>query len=120
MRVEVERTEISAGKVFSRNAVVTRTVWELVEAVRGNTEPADVPADAAEAHLGRLGIRVKEGRLLIANTALGLQRLLANTAWSHSWPTMLSRIPGAEKAGKVRFKGMADSSRAVSLPLERP
>jgi putative DNA primase/helicase len=119
LRVEVERTEISAGKVFSRNAVVTRTVWELVEAIRGNVEPADVPADAAEAHLGRIGIRVKEGRLVISNTALGLQKLLANTAWSHSWPTVLSRISGAEKAGKVRFKGMADSTRAVSLPLER-
>jgi putative DNA primase/helicase len=118
LRVEVERTEISAGKVFSRNAVVTRTVWELVEAIRGNAEPADVPAEAAEAHLGRIGIRVMDGRLVIANTALGLQKLLANTAWSHSWPTVLSRLPGATKAGKVRFKGMADSSRAVSMPLE--
>jgi hypothetical protein len=59
-----------------------------------------------------------DGRLVIANTALGLQKLLANTAWSHSWPTVLSRLPGATKAGKVRFKGMADSSRAVSMPLE--
>jgi putative DNA primase/helicase len=119
LRVEVERTEISAGKVFSRNAVVTRTVWELVEAIRGNAEPADVPAEAAEAHLGRIGIRVMDGRLLIANTALGLQKLLANTAWSHSWPTVLSRIAGSTKPGKVRFKGMAHNSRAVSLPLDQ-
>jgi putative DNA primase/helicase len=119
LRVEVERTEISAGKVFSRNATITRTVWELVEAIRGNAEPADVPADAAEAHLGRIGIRVMDGRLVIANTALGLQKILASTAWAHSWPTVLSRIPGSTKPGKVRFKGMADSSRAVSLPLER-
>ena len=118
VRVEVERTEISAGKVFSRNATITRTVWELVEAIRGAVEPADIPAEAAEAHLGRIGIRVMDGRLLIANTALGLQRILANTAWSHSWPTVLSRIPGATKAGKVRFKGMAHSSRAVSLSLD--
>jgi putative DNA primase/helicase len=118
LRVEVERTEISAGKVFSRNATISRTVWELVEAIRGTTEPADVPADAAEAHLGRIGIRVMDGRLVISNTALGLQKILANTAWSHSWPTVLSRIPGSTKPGKVRFKGMATNSRAVSLPLD--
>jgi putative DNA primase/helicase len=119
IRVEVERVEISAGKVFNRNGIITRTVWELVEAVRGATEPADIPADAAEAHLGRIGIRVQDDRLLIANTALGLQKILADTPWSHSWPTVLSRIPGAEKPGKVRFKGMSHNSRAVSLPIHR-
>ena len=119
VRVEVERTEISAGKVFSRNAVITRTVWELVQAVRSESEPADIPAEAGEAHLGRIGLRVADDRLLVANTALGLQRILADTPWAHSWPTVLARIAGATKAGKVRFKGMANSSRAVSLPLEQ-
>jgi hypothetical protein len=28
-------------------------------------------------------------------------------------------MPGAAKAGKVRFKGMSNSSRAVSLPLPK-
>ena len=118
VRVEVERNELSAGKVFSRNATITRTVWELVEAIRGNQENADVPPDAAEAHLGRIGLRVKENRLLVANTALGLQRILSDTSWSHSWPTVLARLPGAEKFGKVRFRGMERNSRAVSLPLD--
>jgi putative DNA primase/helicase len=118
LRVEVERTEVNGGKVFSRNATITRTVWELIEAVRGNQDNADVPPDAAEAHLGRTGLRVKDGRLLVANTALGLQRILSDTPWSHSWPTVLSRLPGAEKPGKVRFRGMERNSRAVSLPLD--
>ena len=118
VRVEVERNEVSAGKVFSRNATITRTVWELVEAIRGNHDNADVPPDAAEAHLGRIGLRVKENRLLVANTALGLQRILSDTSWSHSWPTVLARLPGAEKFGKVRFRGMERNSRAVSLPLD--
>ena len=36
----------------------------------------------------------------------------------HSWPTVLSRLPGAAKPGKVRFRGMERNSRAVSLPLD--
>lgn len=95
----------------------TRTVWELVEIARGVAPSMEITATAAEAHLGRIGLRVADDRLLIANTALGLQRILADTPWAHSWPTVLSRLPGAQKAGKVRFKGMSTNSRAVSVPL---
>jgi hypothetical protein len=119
LRVEVERVEVNSGKVFNRNLTITRTIWELVDAARGTAEPAEVPAEVAESHLGRIGIRVMDGRLLIANTALGLQKILAETPWSHSWPTVLGRLPGAEKPGKVRFKGMSRNSRAVSLPIDR-
>jgi putative DNA primase/helicase len=96
----------------------TRTVWELIELVRTTTTSMEIGIGAAEAHLGRLGLRVMDGRLVIANTSLGLQRILAATAWAHSWPTVLSRLPGAEKPGKVRFKGMAHNSRAVAVPLD--
>jgi putative DNA primase/helicase len=119
LRVEVERVEVNNGKVFNRNLTITRTIWELVDAARGTAEPAEVPAEIAESHLGRIGIRVMDGRLVIANTALGLQKILAETPWSHSWPTVLARLPGAEKPGKVRFKGMSRNSRAVSLPIDR-
>jgi putative DNA primase/helicase len=95
-----------------------RTVWELVELVRGTATSMEITAAAAEAHLGRIGLRVMDGRLLVANTALGLQRILSDTPWAHSWPTVLSRLPGAEKPGKVRFRGMERNSRAVSLPLD--
>jgi hypothetical protein len=89
----------------------------LVEAARAGREAADIPAEVAESHLGRIGLRVMDDRLLVANTAIGLQRILADTPWAHSWPTVLARIHGAQKPGKVRFKGMSGSSRAVSLPL---
>jgi putative DNA primase/helicase len=95
-----------------------RTVWELVEIIRGTATSMEITAAVAEAHLGRIGLRVMDGRLLVANTALGLQRILADTPWSASWPTILSRLPGAEKPGKVRFRGMERNSRAVSLPLD--
>jgi putative DNA primase/helicase len=117
MRIELERMEVVGGKVFNRVSATTRTVWELVEAMNGSAESQEILPESAEPHLGRIGIRVSGGRLIIANTALGLQRILADTPWAHSWPTVLARLPGAEKAGKVRFKGMSNSSRAVSLPL---
>jgi putative DNA primase/helicase len=117
LRVEVERTEIGAGKVFSRSTTITRTVWELCEAARGTQENAEIGPEAAEAHLGRIGIRVDGDRLLVSNSALGLRRILADTAWSHSWSTVLGRLPDAQKAGKVRFRGMSSSTRAASLPM---
>jgi putative DNA primase/helicase len=117
LRVEVERNEISAGKVFSRDTTITRTVWELVEAVRGSAEPADVPTDAAETHLGRIGVKVEGDRLLISNTAKGLRRILEGTSWTDSWGTVLSRLPDAHRAGVTRFRGLAGVSRAVSLPI---
>ena len=101
-----------------RGAAYQRTVWELVELLRGTATSMEITAGAAEAHLGRIGLRVMDGRLLVANTALGLQRILSDTPWAHSWPTVLSRLPGAEKPGKVRFRGMERNSRAVSLPLD--
>ena len=119
MRIELEHTDVTGGKVFSRVSTATRTVWELVEAMNGSSESKDLTADTAEPHLGRIGIRVMDDRLVIANTALGLQRILADTPWAHSWPTVLARLPGATKAGKVRFKGMSNSSRAVSVPLPK-
>jgi putative DNA primase/helicase len=119
MRIELERMEVAGGKVFNRVSTTTRTVWELVEAMGGTGDSKEITAEAAEPHLGRIGIRVVDGRLMIANTALGLQRILADTPWAHSWPTVLARMPGAAKAGKVRFKGMSNSSRAVSLPLPK-
>lgn len=119
LRIEIERIEVVGGKVYNRTSATTRTVWELVEAMGGIAESKDISAEAAEPHLGRLGIRVQEGHVLIANTALGLQRILADTPWAHSWSTVLARLPGATKAGKVRFKGMSNSSRAVSVPLPK-
>jgi putative DNA primase/helicase len=117
VRVETERVEVNGGKVFNRAVTLTRTVWELIEATKGGEDSSEVSQDAAESHLGRIGLRVADDRLLIANTALGLQRILADTPWAHSWPTVLSRLPGAQKPGKVRFKGMSHNSRAVSIPL---
>jgi hypothetical protein len=79
----------------------------------------EIGPTSAETHLGRIGIRVEGDRLLISNTALGIRRILGDTAWAHNWAMVLSRLPGAQKAGKVRFKGMSDTTRAASLPMPK-
>ena len=96
-----------------------RTVWELIELARGTTASMEIGPGAAESHLGRVGIRVEGDRLLVSNTALGVCRILGDTAWAHNWAMVLGRLPGAQKAGKVRFKGMGDTTRAASLPMPK-
>ena len=98
--------------------VVTRTVLELVElvssALPSPMEPVR-PADAADL-LARHGLRVREGELLISNSAEAIGRMLADTAWVTNWGAILSRLPGASRSLLVHFRGLG-SSRAVALPL---
>ena len=115
VRVEIERIVVDGARVNSRNTILTRSVWELAQAVRSGAEQADVPQDAAAAHLGRLGFRVDGDRLLISNTAEGVRRILRETPWGASWSTVLGRLDGAEKTGPTRFPGIAGVSRSVAI-----
>jgi hypothetical protein len=77
----------------------------------------EIGPGAAESHLGRIGVKVEGERLVISNTAKALRRILDGTPWMDCYATVLTRLPGAKKAGVVRFKGMAGVSRAVSLAI---
>ena len=98
-----------------RGNAYNRTIWELVELNRGTTASMEIGTAAAEAHLGRIGVKIEGDRLVISNTSKGLRRILDGTAWSDCYATVLTRLPGAKKAGVVRFKGLAGVSRAISL-----
>ncbi len=103
-----------------RGSAYNRTIWELVELARGTATAMDISMATAEAHLGRLGLKVEGDRIAISNTAKGMRRILDGTAWADCYATVLRRLPGATKAGNtgvVRFKGLAGVSRAVSLPF---
>jgi putative DNA primase/helicase len=95
----------------------SRTIWELVELARGSAASMEIGPTAAESHLGRIGVKVEGERLVISNTAKALRRILDGTPWMDCYATVLTRLPGAKKAGVVRFKGMAGVSRAVSLAI---
>ena len=98
-----------------RGSTYTRTIWELVEIARGVTASMEISVAVAEAHLGRIGVKVEGDRIVISNTAKAMRRILDGTSWADCYATVLGRLPGASKAGVVRFKGLAGVSRAVSL-----
>lgn len=101
-----------------RGNAYQRTIGELVELANPTSVATslEISPSQAAAHLGRIGIKVEDGRLLVSNTATGIGRILAETPWAHSWSTVLRRLPGATASGVTRFRGLGDASRAVSLP----
>lgn len=105
-------------RVETDRQAFTRTIGELVEIANHTASSIDITPDTAEAHLGRIGIKTEDGNLFISNTAKGIERILSDTPWAHSWATVLSRIPGAVRAGVIRFKGIGSVSRAVSVPIQ--
>jgi putative DNA primase/helicase len=107
-------------RVETNDKTYTRTLGELVEIVSLQSADIDVSSGKAQSTLGRHGLRVdQEARLLqISNTAEALAAILKDTPWGHSWATVLSRLPGATKAGAVRFKGAGAVSRAVALQIQ--
>jgi hypothetical protein len=62
-------------------------------------------------------VRCEGDHILLANTAKGIARIMADSPWADCWPTVLSRLPGAGKAGVYRFKHLGRTSRAVSIQL---
>jgi hypothetical protein len=91
-----------------------------VELARGTATSMEIGSGAAEAHLGRIGVKAEGDQLLISNTAKGVRRILEGTPWTESWGTVLSRLPNAKRAGVVRFRGLSGVSRAVSVPISEP
>ena len=107
-------------RVETDDKTYTRTLGELVELAAHQATDVDISASKAQSTLGRHGLRVDQeaGLLQISNTAEALAAILKDTSWSHSWATVLSRLPGATKAGAVRFKGAGAVSRAVALQIQ--
>jgi len=107
-------------RVEANDKTYTRTLGELVEIASMQSADIDVSSGKAQSTLGRHGLRVDQqaSLLQISNTAEALATILKDTPWGHSWATVLSRLPGATKAGAVRFKGAGTVSRAVALQIQ--
>lgn len=101
-----------------RDGTVTRTVAELLELADGAGSPLEpVSPDLAAATLGRQGLRVEGGELLVSNIAKGVAKLLTGTAWANGgWANLLASLPGARRNGMTRFRGLASATRAVAVP----
>ena len=105
VRVEAEKT-------------LTRSIGELVELALHRETDFFIEASLAQSTLGRNGIKVDAGALLVSNNAEAIANILRDTSWSNCWPTILSRLPGATKAGSVYFRGAGTNSRAVRIPID--
>ena len=107
-------------RVETDEKTYTRALGELVEIAVQFRMDRDVTVRQATEVLGRHGLKVvpEQQQLLVSNTAEALASILRDTAWSHSWATVLSRLPGATKAGTVRFNGAGAVSRAVALQIQ--
>jgi putative DNA primase/helicase len=105
-------------RVETDHGTHTRTLGELVGISSKGEMSFDIPSNIAEGTLGRYGLKVEGDALLISNTAQAIASILRDTAWGHSWGTLLARLPGATKPGVVRFKGLGATSRAVRIPLD--
>ena len=104
-------------RVEADGKTLTRTLGELVDLALHHEASYEISASQAEATLGRYGLRPDGDHLLVSNTAQAIGAILRDTAWGHSWGTLLARLPGAQRAGVTRFKGAGATSRAVRLPL---
>ena len=67
--------------------------------------------------LGRYGLKIADGGLIISNSADGLKRLLSKTPWSVNWGKVLRRLPDARPCGVTYFGYPKSESRAVWVPL---
>lgn len=105
-------------RVEADKAVLTRSIGELVDLALHREHDGSIEASHAQAVLGRNGIKVEPGAVLISNNAEAIGAFLRDTPWSNCWPTVLTRLPGATKTGPIYFKGAGANSRAVKVPLE--
>lgn len=76
----------------------------------------DVHQMAAEDHLLRVGIKVVEHGVMIANTHTAIIKILSNTLWAKQWGRILKRLPGAQAREPERF-GSGGTHRGVWLPI---
>jgi putative DNA primase/helicase len=106
-------------RVETDRSTLTRSIGELVELALHREHDFNIEASHAQSTLGRNGIKAEEGGyVVISNNAEAIAAILRDTAWSNCWPTVLTRLPGATKAGSIYFKGAGATSRAVRVPLD--
>lgn len=94
-----------------------RTIGDLIMIASGRKHDHMVPSEYAEARLNRLGIKIKDEHLWIANNSDPINNVLQNTGWSNNYHKILDRLPGAEKIDARRYNSGL-TARGVSLPLD--
>lgn len=90
-------------------------VGELVEICLDRSLNRDIDQTLADKLLQRLGVKVKDGQILISGNHTSIGRVLERTPWSNDWRTVLKQVPGAELTSSTYFRG-GHQSRAIAIP----
>ncbi|WVR18294.1 CHC2 zinc finger protein [Bordetella phage PY223] len=94
-----------------------RSIGELLRAALTKERSGDVGPQAAEEHLLRIGVKIADGGLVIANTHTAVAKILNGTLWAKQWGRILKRLPGAHARNVERY-GSGGTHRGVWLPAE--
>lgn len=95
---------------------IDRSIGEIIMIAIGARGEFGCSSDTAHARLRRLGIMVKDDRILIANQSEGITSIIRDTAWSKNYSRILERLPNAERV-EPRAYTPGIKSRGVSVPL---
>lgn len=104
-------------RVDGHNMAETLTIGELLDHANG-VGTVNVTSEVARRHLARYGVKLDDGKLLVANKSDLLARALADKPWGVDWKGYLRRISGALPTGNVKF-ATGLQSRATALPLDK-
>ncbi|MCP4546650.1 MAG: hypothetical protein GY835_09325 [bacterium] len=105
------RIEMSGG-------AQTRSIGELVSIVLTGFPQASgerIDPETAHKHLKRIGVKIDEEIVFIANTHSGIKKILRESRWAKNWNRTLMRIDGAVATTSTMFFS-GSSHRAVGLP----
>jgi len=95
---------------------IERTIGELILVSLEMRMEFGLSNQSAHSRLRRMGILLKDGRILIANQSDSISNIIRDTPWSKNYNRILERLPGAEKVEpRTYFPGM--KSRGVSIPM---
>ncbi len=103
-------------KVETERGHLERSVGELVLVASGRRSEIGMSNQVAGNRLRRLGMMVKDDRIVFANNADSLSTVLRDSPWTNNYNKILERLPGAQREdSRVYYPGL--KARGVSIPL---
>lgn len=97
------------------------TIFELLSAACGTpVQGVEIDRIEANALLRRYGMIVKDGRVLLSNLSVELQKIMDRTNFGADWKGVLVRVAGADRNDNktATFNGV--SSKCIRLPIPEP
>ncbi len=91
-------------------------IGELISEVNNRDAMSD-DLPIFKSKLGRIGMKVENNKLIIANSNSNIARMLDGTQWAKNHHKILRRIEGAKAVGVQHFT-QGNRSRATAIPIK--